>query len=391
MGRKYNVISGDGHLETPPDFVKFVPEKWKDRAPRLIRLPDDGGDAWMMEGMPLTYASQNLKGRGTVKFAGQSYFHADGSRAEGTGNGVQRLQEQDEDGLDAELLFVPVFASRFIERIPERDVYMSMVEAYNTWLAEDYCVPAPDRLIGNALMPVSGIDDAIGELERAHRMGFKSVQLINFPNGGSAPEPEDDRFWEKSLEIGMALSPHFGFGGPINVGGPRHDTSQWPAEAGMTQHAQGRPCDTMAQLIVHGVFDRIPELRFYFAEINAAIFPASLYYMDRDYLEYNDWFQLELPMMPSEYMRKHARYGMVREPLAVRMGEELPDDMPLDLFMWGSDFPHSVGTFPHSREYIEEAFASLDADLRRTLLVGNAADHLGLDLDADITETPVAA
>jgi len=37
VGRKYQVISGDGHLETPPNFVKFVPEKWKDRAPRLIR------------------------------------------------------------------------------------------------------------------------------------------------------------------------------------------------------------------------------------------------------------------------------------------------------------------------------------------------------------------
>ena len=48
MGRKYQVISGDGHLETPPDFVKFVPEKWKDRAPRLITLPDGGGDAWLM-------------------------------------------------------------------------------------------------------------------------------------------------------------------------------------------------------------------------------------------------------------------------------------------------------------------------------------------------------
>ena len=141
MGRKYNVISGDGHLETPPDFVKFVPEKWKERAPRLIRLPDGGGDAWMMEGMPLTYASQNLKGRGTVKFAGQSYFHADGSRAEGTGDGVQRLQEQDEDGIDAEILFAPVFAARFIEKIPERDVYMSMIQAYNTWLAEDYTAP----------------------------------------------------------------------------------------------------------------------------------------------------------------------------------------------------------------------------------------------------------
>ena len=34
MGRKYHIISGDGHLETPPDFVKYVPEKCKDRAPR---------------------------------------------------------------------------------------------------------------------------------------------------------------------------------------------------------------------------------------------------------------------------------------------------------------------------------------------------------------------
>ena len=391
MGRKYQIISGDGHLETPPDFVKFVPDKFKDHAPRLITLPDGGGDAWLMEGMPLTYASQNLKGRGVVKFAGQSYFNDDGSRAEGTGDGVQRLREQDEDGIDAEILFAPVFASRFLEKIPERDVYMAMVQAYNTWLVEAYSAPAPDRLIVNALMPISGIDDAIAELERAHSMGFKTVQMVQYPNGGSGPKPEDDRFWERSLELGMALSPHFSFGGPINIGGARHDTSQWPAEAGMTQHAQGPPSNTMAQMIVHGVFDRIPELRFYFAEINAALFPAHLYYMDRDYLEYNSWFQLELPRMPSEYMRTHARYGMVREPLAVRMGAEMPDDMPLDLFLWGSDFPHSVGTFPRSQDYIKETFADLDDDLRRKLLAGNAADHLGLDLDADITETPVAA
>ena len=65
--------------------------------------------------------------------------------------------------------------------------------------------------------------------------------------------------------------------------------------------------------------------------------------------------------------------------------------MPLELFWWGSDFPHSVGTFPRSREYIEETFGPLDEKLRHTLLVGNAAEHLHLDLDADITETPVAA
>ena len=228
MGRKYQVISGDGHLETPPDFVAFLPEKYKDRAPKLITLPDGGGDAWLMEGMPLTYASQNLRGRGKVKFAGQSYFKDDGSRTDGAGDGAQRLREQDEDGLDAELLFVPVFASRFLEKIPDHDAYLAMVRAYNDWLA-DYCSIAPDRLIGNALMPISGIDDALAELERADAMGFKSVQLLNSPNGGNGPKPEDDRFWEKALELEMALSPHMSFAGVMNIGGPRHDTSQWPA------------------------------------------------------------------------------------------------------------------------------------------------------------------
>jgi predicted TIM-barrel fold metal-dependent hydrolase len=90
-------------------------------------------------------------------------------------------------------------------------------------------------------------------------------------------------------------------------------------------------------------------------------------------------------------MREHGLYGMVREPLAVEMGQDMPERMPLDLFWWGSDFPHSVGTFPRSQDYIKETLSSLDDDLLHTVLVGNAAKHLHLDLDADITETPAAA
>ena len=47
---------------------------------------------------------------------------------------------------------------------PTRTAYLAIVQAYNTWLA-DYIAVAPDRLIGNALMPVSGIDYAINEIE----------------------------------------------------------------------------------------------------------------------------------------------------------------------------------------------------------------------------------
>ena len=45
MGRKYQIISGDGHVETPPEsWVKYMPEIHQDRAPRLVKLAT-GGEA----------------------------------------------------------------------------------------------------------------------------------------------------------------------------------------------------------------------------------------------------------------------------------------------------------------------------------------------------------
>jgi len=206
MGRKYQVISGDGHVETPPDgWLEYVPDQYRDRAPRLIRLPN-GADGWLVEGQPMLHNGQNIKGRGPVKFANASYFNEDGSRREGAGDAVQRLHEQDVDGIDAEVLFAPVFVARFIESISDKSVYRSIVSAYNTWLAADYCSVAPDRLIANALMPVSGLADALSELKRAKELGFRTVQLQQFPNGSGAPKPEDDQFWALSLELGIALS-----------------------------------------------------------------------------------------------------------------------------------------------------------------------------------------
>ena len=36
MTRRYRVISGDGHLEIPPDpWIRHVPDEHRDRAPRL--------------------------------------------------------------------------------------------------------------------------------------------------------------------------------------------------------------------------------------------------------------------------------------------------------------------------------------------------------------------
>jgi uncharacterized protein len=388
MGRKYRIISGDGHIETPPEpWVARVDERHRNRAPRLVRLPDGQGDAWIVEGQGILHTGQNITGRGPVKFAHATYFDADGNPAEGTGDAVSRLREQDLDGIDAELMYPPVFATRFINGIADRDAYLAMVRGYNTWLIEDYCSVAPDRLIGVAFMPVSGIDDAIAELEWAHAQGYKAICMQQFPNGSGASKIDvDSRFWARTLELGMPLAPHITFGD--NQGPPPKGPAPSDAKmaSGMTQHVGGvAPGYTMAQMIVDGVFERFPELRFYFAEVNCATLPSMMFYMDRDYEGYNDWFQGSLPKPPSQYFRDHCLFGMIREPLALQMG----DFMPLDWFVWASDFPHSVGTYPESPKYIEEAFAHLDPQLTQLIVRDNIANLLGLDLDADITETPV--
>ncbi len=388
MGRKYQVISGDGHVETPPDvWIKYVPEKWHDRAPKLIPLPD-GGEGWLIEGMPLMQNGQNITGRGPIKMGGASYFKPDGSRAEGAGDAAQRLREQDLDGFDAEVLFPPVFASRFIESISDKDVYRSLIRAYNTFLAHDYCSVAPDRLIGNATMPVTGIDDAVAELEFAAEAGLKSVCFYQYPNGSPHPKPEDDRFWERSLELGIALSPHFGFGAmsppPLKTG---QDTSGVPFAGALAQRVSGtQPVYCLAQLITSGVFDRFPEIEFYFAETNVGWLPWVLFVFDDNYELFRHCFDVKFDRKPSEYVLEHCYFGIVRDPVGIKMLGQIPSER----VMFGSDFPHSVGSFPDSRKFLDEAFQGVDGSHRRRILLETPARYYELDLDADITETPAA-
>jgi predicted TIM-barrel fold metal-dependent hydrolase len=387
MGRKYQVISADGHVETPPVWTKYVPEQWQDRAPRLVNLPE-GGEGWLIEGQPMLRNGQNITGRGPISFSVASYFKPDGSANDGAGDAAQRLREQDEDGIDAEVLFPPVFASRFLEGIKDREVYCAMVRAYNTWLAQDYCSVAPDRLIGNSVTPITNIDDAVAELKSSHALGLQSVAFYQFPNGTGFSEPEDDAFWAACLETGMAISPHFGFGEiRAPLASAAQGTAGQPYASALTQRAGAHsPVYCMAQLMAAGVFDRFPDIKLYFAETNASWLPYSLYFMDDNHEIFSSAFGgRKMALTPSEYVQKHCYFSIIRDPVAVDMADQLP----LDNIMWGTDFPHSVGSFPHSQEFLDTAFAG-KPELRRKITLENPAAYFGLDLDADITETPAA-
>ena len=195
MAREYHLMSSNGHLEAPPErWSHRVPEKWRDRAPRSIDLPE-GGDAIIIEGRPFLEA--NFLDLRAGRAPGQ--WQPFGLRVEdaaGVGPPEQRIREQDEDGLDAEVLFPAMVAGPALWRnISHDEPCKAMIRAYNDWLGEEYCLVAPDRLIGLGVMPWTNADDAVAEMEHCAKLGLKGIVMGCLPNGKGYPTPEDDKFW----------------------------------------------------------------------------------------------------------------------------------------------------------------------------------------------------
>jgi predicted TIM-barrel fold metal-dependent hydrolase len=385
MTRHYQVISADGHLEIPPDpWVRHVPERFRERAPRLVRLPE-GGEGWLVEGMPMIHNGQNVAAGRPLKVKGGSYWEADGvTPVPGTGDARQRLAEQDLDGVDAEILYPPVFISRYIENLSDPEAYLAMVRAYNDFLAEDYCSVAPDRLIGNAVIPTSGLEDALAELRRVHALGLRSVALAQFPAGSGTPSIEDDPFWELALELGMPITAHGGLGDRMNPLMVASASGTFDLKMAIVSRTFPGPPQLIASMVLSGVFERIPELRIYLAETNAGWMPEAFFMMDDSYRIFQHWYGIKLEHLPSEYARRHFYFGIVRDPVALKMG----DLVPVGNLMFGSDFPHSVSSYPETAHWLDVIFDGTADDVRHRVLVDTPCAFFGLDPAAELTATP---
>ena len=205
----YHYISGDSHMEVDTaNWTPRVPAKHRDRAPKLVRLDDDT-DAWFIDGKQTRKANPaDLYGG-----RGREHYLPSGVKYEGTpgtGSPQQRMQEQDIDGVEAEVLF-PAQATgpKMWRMVDDDEAYLTIVRAYNDWLILDYCAENPDRLIGVTIMPIiEDLDAHIEELKHCKEMGAKAIMLQDFPSGKQYPTIDDDRFWQTALDLDMPVTVH---------------------------------------------------------------------------------------------------------------------------------------------------------------------------------------
>lgn len=394
MARRYRYISADSHLEIPPErWTNRVPAKYRDRAPRTVKL--EIGEALAVEGRPLAVMGLNFGSRGLDRLTIGGTFE----ETPGTGLPEQRLREQDIDGVDAEIMFTGVSGPNLWRGIANDDAYCSVVRAFNDYLGEEYCAVAPDRLLGLGVIPETGIDRSVAELQHCAKLGLAGVTINSFPSGRSYPSDEDDRFWATAQDLNMPVTIHVEFGFPGTTYGGRNQAFKYerlPVD-GMNDIILRlgkygfRGSIHAVQLLWGGVFQRFPDFKLYIAETQIGWIPNFLEQMDNHYKRHYRWADRLLGLkpldrMPSEYIKEHVYWGFLYNPVGVRTVFRELGDAGVDRVMWASDFPHGETDWPNSKESMAENFAGIPDDAVYKMTVANAVKFFGLKQDATAPE-----
>ena len=388
------LISSDGHLEVLPErWSVRMPVRYRDKAPRTIKMPD-GGDALLVEGQePRPVPFLDLRaGRSNETWQPFGVTVADTA---GVGPPEQRIAEQDQDGLEAEVLFPNMqMGPRLWRTMSDDDAYRAAVRAYNDWLGEEYCAVSRDRLIGLGVIPWTNLDDAVAELEHCAKLGLRGVTLGVFPSGYGYPTPADDRFWSAAIAMKMPLTVHVGF----DRQGPRakQPTLEFPgADPKVIARLGGRtivewvalpflgtaPAMSLAQTILSGVFDRLPDLQIFFAETRLGWVPFWMEEADYWYERHRHWSERllnwkPLRQRPSDYVRQHVHFSVQH---VERVAVELRHHMGADHIMFATDFPHIECDWPNTRPFAERLFAGVPADEAFRIAAGNMLEFFHLE------------
>ena len=119
----------------------------------------------------------------------------------------------------------------------------------------------------------------------------------------------------------------------------------------------GNAMRLVAQLIFGAVTQRFPKLRFVMVESGIGWIAGVLHFLDHWWTENRLWMEPRTDEKPSFFFKRNF-WATFEDDRAGIMTRHL---LNLDHLMWGSDYPHTEGTFPHSREQIARDFADVPA------------------------------
>lgn len=377
--KKYFMVSCDTHLQPPGKlFHERIDERFRGLLPR-IELRD--GVRYMVRGETGEadrLVESEFKGEDLVRSQAGAAFRGDSDQAFGAFTSLEkRVQDQDLDGVDAELIFpngpaLLIWASKNVEFVA------AQCRIWNDW-AIDFCRPQLARCSPAAAIPALDIDSAIAEVRRAAKLGFRVLTLPNKPwwgnDDGATPNynhKDYDRLWAVIQDHDLPITFHAATGKD-----PRAVKGYGGAIINYVFHGCMQVVEPAVIMCSSGAIERFPKLRFALVEGNAGFVPWMLDMMDEAHLKHHFWTRPKLKELPSTYFRTNGAVTFAEDRSALLLAEPYGLE---DNLLWSNDFPHHEGTWPHSAEAIERIFGQLREDTRAKILGLNAARFFGFEV-----------
>lgn len=261
---------------------------------------------------------------------------------------ADRPRALDQLGFASQLVFTTWCLNNFgLEKPEDAALGYATATAHNRMMA-DFCA-VDRRLLGTAYVPLFDMARAITTAREAIAMGAKALLIPSRPQGRSASHVGYDPIWAMAQEAGLPILFHVGDEKKIDDqyfdnglprvkdfhGGEENFTSvsYMPIPHSVEQ--------TLAAMIIDGVMDRFPKLKFGVIELGASWVPGWMRNLDGAAMAFakNEERLQKLSMKPSEFVQRQVRVTPYPHEdigwLIANAGEEV--------FLFSSDYPHVEG------------------------------------------------
>jgi predicted TIM-barrel fold metal-dependent hydrolase len=380
----YVVVSSDSHCGADLyDYKPYLEKKWHAEFDEWARTYSN---PWEFMDPRLSGLAADLTvGEDTPMVAGASWRSS-------MSWDPRRVAHMEADGVAAEVLFPntapPFLPTSVLSGAPpatraEYERRWAGLRAHNRWLA-DFCAELPGRRAGVAQVMLYDVEDAVREVRWVADAGLTGgiILPMDGSEGGELPlhSLDYEPLWSVCEELQVPVHRH-----GSTPGGPKGDNS--PAGIvviGMVEHSfylqRG-----LGHLILAGVFERHPGLKFVITESGSGWVPGYLQGLDgmvaairhaKGPMSYAQPYLAELSLLPSEYFRRNCYLGAS---LMIRAEVDARHAIGVDKMMWGADYPHAEGTYPFSRESMRLLFHDVPPHECRQMLGANAVHLYGFD------------
>lgn len=364
-----HVFDCDSHVLEPPDlWERYLEPRFRSRGISITTDPADGLEVLVIDNQPVLKGV--LAGLGGANLPRQSIFMPGQTRyldgcPPASYIAAERIHLLDEWGVAAGVVFPTI---GIFWDVADAELAGAYARAYNNWL-NDFASYNPRRIIPIAHLALHDPDEALRELRRCLKLGFRGVFVAPETVGGKRfSDYSFDPIWRECEEAGIPVCLHVivRLGRTQAMLGDFYQPSEFRAVFGFSLGGFAQIVPAMMTMVLDGLFDRFERLRVLCVEAGCGWAPYAMDRMDEKYQHLGWTFPLKLK--PSEYLRRNV--WVVAEP-EERTIANVMDLMGEDRVLWGSDYPHIDSTLEAPR-LIRENAARLGPERARKLMGGNA-------------------